>query len=131
LSGNEKAKASQKINDVEWFDYFKGLFNIDEVTVDWDVGVEGQGEAGEGIDLCEELNTVITEVEVSEAVRRLKKGKACGTDGVLAEMLKLVDNSAVRFLTKLFNILFDREVYPDEWTKAIIVPMYKKGDVDQ
>lgn len=131
LSGNKRVKVSQKINDTEWFDYFKGLFNIDEVSVDWNAGVEGQGEAGEGTDLCEELNAVITEEEVKEAVRRLKKGKACGTDGVLAEMLKLVDSSALRFLTKLFNVLFDRGVYPDEWSKAIIVPIYKKGDADQ
>jgi hypothetical protein len=43
-------------------------------------------------------------------------------------MLKLTDNTAVTFLKKLFNVMFESSIYPEEWTKAIIVPILKKGD---
>lgn len=46
----------------------------------------------------------------------------------MPEMLKTSGDFSVAFLTKLFNALFDQGIYPDEWTKAIIVPIYKKGD---
>ena len=31
-------------------------------------------------------------------------------------------------LVKFFNVLFDRGIYPDSWTKSIIVPLFKKGN---
>ena len=42
-------------------------------------------------------------------------------------MLKVAGETAVQFLTKLFNVLFDQGVYPEEWSKAIIVLIFKKG----
>jgi hypothetical protein len=84
--------------------------------------LNGPGEA------TEVLNDAISEYEVTEAIKHLKKGKSCGIDNVLAEMLKLTDATAVRFLTRLFNIFFDTGTYPEEWAKAIIVPIFKKGD---
>ena len=42
-------------------------------------------------------------------------------------MLKVAGETAVQFHTKLFNVLFDEGVYPEEWSKAIIVPISKKG----
>ena len=48
---------------------------------------------------------------------KLKTGKAHGTDGILADMLKVAGETAVQFLTKLFNVIFDQGVYPEEWSK--------------
>jgi len=125
LSGRKKQGVSKQISDDQWFNHFQSLYNADTVHADY-VGL--LTEAGEVIDTCTELNCVITENEVRESIRHLKKGKACGSDEVMAEMLKLADSTAVCFLTKLFNVLFDSGIYPDEWAKAIIVPILKKGD---
>ena len=75
-----------------------------------------------------ELNRPIDPQEVREAIRKLKSGKAHGCDGILANMLKLAGDTAVRFLTKLFSAVFDEGVYPEEWSKAIIIPIFKKGN---
>jgi hypothetical protein len=125
ITGKRKTGVSKHILDNQWLEHFKGLFNIEVVQRAWNndsIRQNGPGEA------TEVLNDVITEKEVTEAIRHLKKGKSCGMDEVLAEMLKLADVTAVRFLTKLFNILFDTGTYPEEWAKAIIVPIFKKGD---
>ena len=46
---------------------------------------------------------------------------------MLADMLKVAGEAAVQLLTKVFNVPFDQGVYPEEWSKAIIVPIFKKG----
>ena len=43
-------------------------------------------------------------------------------------MLKLAGDTAVQFLTKLFNAVFDEGLYPEEGWKAIIIPIFKKGN---
>ena len=34
------------------------------------------------------------------------------------------------YLCSIFNVIFDSGVYPDAWSKGIIVPIYTKGDVN-
>ena len=46
-------------------------------------------------------------------------------------MLKHSDTSIIDFLVVYFNKLFDSGVFPKEWSKSIIVPIYKKGDENQ
>ena len=46
----------------------------------------------------------------------------------MSEILKALDTAIVPFLVKYFNELFSSG--PTEWTKAIIVPLHKKGDIN-
>ena len=34
------------------------------------------------------------------------------------------------FLVKLCNAIYTRGIFIEEWTKSVIVPLYKKGDCD-
>ena len=42
-------------------------------------------------------------------------------------MLKASKPITIKFLTNLFNAIFDRGQYPSHWAKAVIVPIFKKG----
>ena len=42
--------------------------------------------------------------------------------------MKAAEESIVPFFVKYFNKLFKEGLFPAEWTKAIIVPLHKKGD---
>ena len=77
------------------------------------------------------LNESISEEEVIVAIRKLKNGKASGIDDISAEMLKKGGKNVQLFLTKLFNEIFEQGIYPQEWSKAIIIPIYKKGDPEK
>ena len=33
------------------------------------------------------------------------------------------------YLTTIFNHMFENNIYPDEWTKGVIVPILKKADL--
>jgi hypothetical protein len=75
-----------------------------------------------------ELDCPITKAEIQAEIKNAKRGKSCGSDGVLSEMLKAGVAFVIDFLERLFNTVFDSGFYPDEWAKAIIVPIYKKGN---
>ena len=49
----------------------------------------------------------------------------------MGEILKALDTSLLPFLMKYFNKLFSFGLYPTEWTKAIIVPLHKKADINK
>ena len=76
------------------------------------------------------LDSEITEDEVRKATRRLKSGKAVDADQVLNEFLKSTERVILPVLVKLCNAIFNQGIFPEEWTKSIIVPLHKKGDCD-
>ena len=43
-----------------------------------------------------------------------------------AEMLKAGGQDVVHFLTRMFNALFEKSIYPQDWAKAIIIPIHLK-----
>ena len=76
------------------------------------------------------LDCSITEKEVTDSIRKLKYGKASGLDNMKAEMLKSAGTLLIPFLTKYLNEIFRSGSYPDMCTKAVIVPIHKKGDTN-
>ena len=47
--------------------------------------------------------------EVKAAIKAMKSGKACGADGVTAEMLKTEETETPRLLTCIFREIWARE----------------------
>mgnify|MGYP003519696127 CR=1 FL=1 len=67
--------------------------------------------------------------EISKAVNKLKDRKAPGVDNITAEEVKAAMNDdGLRIMYQLCNRIWTDEVFPDEWKKAIIVPLHKKKD---
>lgn len=80
--------------------------------------------------ICDEiLNGIISETEIKDAIKELKNNKAPGTDMILNEFLKSSLPSVVSIYCKLFNLVLDTGIIPENWTCGIIKPVYKnKGD---
>ena len=72
----------------------------------------------------------ITRSEVTEARKYHKKGKAAGIDNIPAELLK-TDTTTVDILHSICNKIWQSGVWPRQWTKSIIVPLPKKGELQQ
>ena len=76
----------------------------------------------------EKLNCVSRE-EIKNTLRRMKKGKAVGSDELPLEVWKCMGEMGIKFLTKLFNRLLVGERMPEEWIRSVLIPIYKnKGD---
>ena len=75
-----------------------------------------------------ELNEHLSDEEIGEQIHNLKKDKAPGIDGLLNEMFVKCDKMFLPILSKWFNHILSIELYPEEWSYGIVVPIYKKGD---
>ncbi len=64
-------------------------------------------------------------LEVEEAIARLKCGKLTGMDGITAEMLKYGGDAVVEWMLLICERAWKNGEVPDDWKKAIIVPLHK------
>ena len=62
------------------------------------------------------LDRPIPREELLLAIIKVKTRQAAGPDGMLGEFFKFAVDEVVNFLTNLFNSLFDKGVYPKNWT---------------
>ena len=125
--GFSKNRSIGNIKEDEWVTHFKKVFSSEHSQPQH---VDRDAEAPLDDEVMERLNRDITEDEVKKAIRKLKNQKASGYDCVMPEMLKLSGNTAVPFLTRCFNKVFTDGTYPEEWTRAVIIPLHKKGDLE-
>ena len=74
-----------------------------------------------------ELETSVEDVR--KTVQMLKGGKSPGVDGITSEILKCDDECLLEWLRRVCNVCILEAKVPNDWMRAIIVPVYKgKGD---
>ena len=104
--------------------YFEWLLNVDDgrrvELTEGGIGVMHKLENGE---------LKISVENVRKAMKKLKGGKVPGMDGITSEMLKCGGECLLGWLKKVFNVCVLEEKIPNEWMRAITVPIYKgSGD---
>ncbi|KAK3560563.1 hypothetical protein QTP86_010899 [Hemibagrus guttatus] len=100
-----------------WKEYFEDLHNPTDTP-----SVE-EPEAKDS-----EVDSFITQVEVTEVVRQLLGGKAPRVDEIRTEYLKSLDVVGLSWLTRLCNIAWRSGTVPLDWATRVVVPVFKKGD---
>ena len=60
-----------------------------------------------------------------KAVKKLKKGKSPGIDGITSEMLKYGGESVIEWLTRVCVVCLRSGEVPLDWKRAVVVPFYK------
>ncbi|KAK3538143.1 hypothetical protein QTP70_032395 [Hemibagrus guttatus] len=100
-----------------WKEYFEDLLNpTDTLSVE-----EPEAEDSE-------IDSFITQAEVTEVVQQLLGGKAPGVDEIRPEYLKSLDVVGLSWLTRLCNIAWRSGTVPLDWATGVVVPLFKKGD---
>jgi hypothetical protein len=74
------------------------------------------------------LNGDITSAEVLKEIKNLKNNKAPGEDGVPGELNKSLSSQLLPVIVKLFNTIFHTSIFPECWSTAIFVTLFKKDD---
>ena len=74
------------------------------------------------------LSAKITIDEIIEHLKRLKKKKASGIDGVINEMLINANYKVINILQLIFNNIIETEDYPEKWNISLTQLIYKDGD---
>ena len=70
----------------------------------------------------------ITHMEVSDILKNLKLGKASGCDLISHQMLRYTADTVNKPLCTLFNLSLQSKIFPSLWKKAVVIPLFKKGD---
>ncbi|KAK3575585.1 hypothetical protein QTP86_030518 [Hemibagrus guttatus] len=100
-----------------WKEYFEDLLNpTDTPSIE-----EPEAEDSE-------VDSFITQAEVTEVVQQLVGGKAPGVDEIRPEYLKSLDVVGLSWLTCLCNIAWQSGTVPLDWVTGVVVPLFKKGD---
>ena len=64
---------------------------------------------------------------VRRLLRELSVSKACGLDGLSARIICECADELAAPLSELFNISLSSGVFPEQWSEANIVTIFKKG----
>ena len=108
---------SEKIKD-RWKEYMDKLLNEENV---WDKDTDCEKTEGPRCKIRQE--------EVKKALKKMKKGKAAGSTGVVSEMMKAAGDLGIEWLTDLCNAIVCEGKIPTDWKRSILIPVYKgKGD---
>ena len=106
-----------------WTEYCKELYNF-PITPDTALLNKERGTR-------EVENLPVLKEEVKHAVHRLKPGKSPGPDNIPAELLKHGGEETIRILTLMCQKIWESKEWPEEWTKSLIIPLPKKGNLRQ
>ena len=68
----------------------------------------------------------ITQQEVNEAMKGTKPRKTPGTDRITSEVIKAGGEEMEKMLIKIFNMVWDGENPPKEWSKMLVTLIHKK-----
>lgn len=105
-----------------WRDYFDELLNgiEDEMNIEEETEIHRR-------DQEEEEQRPPTVEEIQEIIRKLKNDKSPGSDQITAEMFKYGGIKLEQQIQKLIKEIWLKEQLPNDWTEAILCPIYKKG----
>ena len=73
-------------------------------------------------------NTEFTKDDIPRIICKLKPNKAHGHDMISIRILKMSGDAIIEPLFKIFKKCLKCGIFPDDWKKGNIVPIFKKGD---
>ena len=78
-----------------------------------------------------ELDVPFIEPELERGIRDLKRDNYTGFDNLMNDYLITGKAYLIPILGKLFNNIINTGIYPELWIQSIIIPVFKKGDVNE
>ena len=111
---------------MRWKEYFASLFQANDVPQQR-VSKEVTGEEVQVEETVEETVEEITLEEIRRSIARLKNRKTPGVCDISGEMLKAGGEVVVEWLHRIMNRAWMNSMVPDDWRKALVVPVHKKG----
>ena len=106
-------------------------FVIDHVETFVENNFSGNAEeaASEHTSNANSLDMPISQDEVIKAISKLKRNKSPGLDLLPPELFIDAADLLCGPICTLFNHIFSNSKYPESWTRGVLVPVPKKGDL--
>ncbi len=104
---------AQQLND-----YFSSVFTTEDLTT----------VPAKPMETRSTLSTIVMKDSIiREKISQLKEGSAPGPDGICSRLLKELAHVIVDPLRIIFEKTLEERKCPDDWKKANVIPIYKKG----
>ena len=119
---SKEIKIGSNLQITNFFDYFVSLLSESSINI--------------AISWCIPyfvdpfLDSPFVMVELQSALYRAKDNKAPGHDRISYEFYKNAPHCFLEEILQLFNFIFLREQIPYSFLQSIIVPLFKKGDIN-
>ncbi len=134
MQDDDQPNLSDSVQPEDWQSHFETLGATGGGTAD--TGSDDTNLLNElsGLEECRyensqtTLDAPITIREIKNILKNLKCNKAHGDDLITNEMLKYGASVLLPAMAKLFNLVLESGVFPNEWNTSFQVPIYKKGD---
>ena len=81
----------------------------------------------EPVDSPDVMDSTISMEELNYAIKKLKRRKSPGPDGITNEMLIYAGKPALYKLLEIFNKTWQEGSLPQSWREATMIPIHKKG----
>lgn len=125
---NDKNQSCESISPDKWLTHFKNLMSCDLKLeqIHHDILQEL---VNKDKNIFSKLDFKITEREVLECIKKLKKNKSPGSDSVTNEMLIAGKMVFSPLFANLFNHVLLSGCFPDSWAVSYIKPLFKGGSI--
>ena len=101
-----------------WKEYMKKLMNEEN---EWDHKISAEVKEGP--------TDSIRMAEVRAVLKKMKRHKAPGLSGLVAEMIQATGNIGTQWILELCNGIVKEGSIPQDWKSSVVLPVYKgKGD---
>ena len=120
----DKAEVAHFIND-----YF---VNIGNLPPQLDKRSIGEGNSPMEVGPDESMGYAwsgVGELEVYKAVKSINTSKSSGLDNISSMVIKLAFESLIPEVTYMYNLSLEKACFPDNWKKALVVPIPKQGNL--
>ena len=77
------------------------------------------------------LEPDILDCEVKWALESITTNKASGGDGIPVELFQILKGDAVKVLHSIFQQIWKTQQWPQDWTRAVFIPIPKKGNAKE
>ena len=74
------------------------------------------------------LEPDILECEVKRALGSITRNKASESDGILAQLFKILKDDAVKVLHSICQQIWKTQQWPQDWNMSLLILVPKKGN---
>ena len=115
----------------DWYNHFTAVFgqSTQSLANGWEKTIDQRFSRIVADDSS--LNAPFDPSEIQSAIRCLKTRKSPGVDDICSEMLTCSAGLILPCLSKIFNEIFSKGVYPSSWSESIVVPIHKRGSIHE
>jgi len=128
VQGKESNKTSSTITPSAWLSHFQ---NLNELKTEFKQRLQQLEHRLSNLEKSKcftDLDTKISESEISTAISSLKVNKSPGLGNISNNMLKYGQTYLLPSLHKIFNACLTYDRYPESWSVGYITPIHKGND---